>query len=117
MKTISAIRIFFAAILLALFGATAHAGETNAYCDVHKHGDKAKGATGNCTVIEQEGSVSIKLANGDHFDLTQKQKKNQFKDQKGNPVEKNVRGDGTTRYKWESKNIVVAFHGEEKKKK
>ena len=116
MKSIKTTVTGLAAVALACFALASHAAP-NAYCEVKKDGEKAKKATGNCTVLEEGDSVSIKLANGEHFDMRQKGKKNHFKDQKGRGVNRNVKGDGSHVYNWEHRKITVHFSGVEAKKK
>ena len=118
MKLTHAVRLFLTTALFAMICSTAQAGETNAYCDVRKHGDKAKGATGNCSVHDNGNIVTMTWANDESYTLTKKKdKKNAFKDQKGNGVHRKIKDDGTHKYEWEHKNVTVTFHGVEKKKK
>lgn len=117
MNVTQVIRMTLVAALFALICGSALASETNAFCEVRKHGDKAKGASGNCSVVEQGDMVTMKWANNETYTLTRKKdKKNAFKDQKGNGVQRKVKDDGSHKYEWEHKNCTVTFHGAEKKK-
>lgn len=116
MKSIKTTIVSLTAVALACFALSAQAG-TNAYCEVKKDGEKAKKATGNCTVTESGENIGIKLANGEHFDLRPKGKKDHFKDQKDRGVNRKVKGDGSHKFSWEHREITVHYSGMEEKKK
>ena len=101
-------------LLLAAAGwsASAVAGDTNAFCQLVSHGDKVHKGTGHCQYENNGDQVYIKLANGDSYTLTRKEKKNKFKDQKGKNVNRTMREkEGSHYYKWEHKNITVFPEG------
>jgi hypothetical protein len=85
-----------------------HADTTEAMCVVHKQGEK-KNASGPCDFSQREGYVSIKLRNGDSYELRPGEKPNHFKDMKGNKVVRTVIGPNSHEYKWDGKKIVVTF--------
>ncbi len=79
-----------------------------AFCEVKKDGEKAKKATGHCNFVDQGDRIMIDLANGENWTLTRKKdKKNGFKDQKGNGVHREEKKNGTIFFKWEHRNITV----------
>ena len=111
MKTGYIVRSAIVLAVVAAFSMNATAGE-QAFCDVKKSGDKAKKATGHCDYSDQGDTVMIKLANGEQYTLTKKKdKKNAFKDQKGNGVHRDMKKNGTHFYKWDHKNITVYPEG------
>ena len=106
--------IFRSAIVLAIFAALSMnaAAAGKAFCEVKKDGEKAKKATGHCEYSDQGDTVMIKLANDETWTLTRKKdKKNGFKDQKGNGVHREMKKNGTHFYKWEHRNITVYPEG------
>jgi hypothetical protein len=84
------------------------AAEGKAFCEVKKDGEKKNKATGHCDFVDQGDRITIKLTNGEDWSLTQKKnKKNGFKDQKGNGVQRESKKNGTIIFKWEHRKITV----------
>ena len=111
MKTGYLLRSAIVLAAIAAFSMNATA-EGKAFCEVKKSGDKAKKATGHCEYSDMGDRVMINLANGENYTLTRKKdKKNAFKDQKGNGVHRDIKKNGTHFYKWEHKNITVYPEG------
>lgn len=81
----------------------------SAFCEVKKDGEKKNKATGHCDFVDQGDRITIKLANGEDWTLTQKKnKKNGFKDQKGNGVHREEQQKkGTIVFTWEHRKITV----------
>jgi hypothetical protein len=80
----------------------------SAFCEVKKDGEKANKATGHCDFVDQGDRITIRLANGEDWSLMQKKnKKNGFKDQKGNGVHREAKKNGTIIFKWEHRKITV----------
>lgn len=98
-----------ALVLVVVAGLSMNAAASgSAFCEVHKDGEKAKKATGHCNFVDQGDRVTIKLANGEDWSLTRKKdKKNGFKDQKGNGVHREKKNNGTIIFKWEHRKITV----------
>ena len=106
--------IFRSALALAFLAAVSMSATASgkAFCEVKKDGEKAKKATGHCDYVNQGDTIMIKLANGEQYTMTRKKdKKNAFKDQKGNGVHREEKKNGTHFYKWEHKNITVYPEG------
>lgn len=102
-------------LMLALTGIAALpltlvAESEDAFCEVREHGEKAKNATGYCTVTLTEDSISIRLASGASFDLQPGKRPGRFRDQDGNGVGHEVKQDGSHYYTWEHRNITVYFN-------
>jgi hypothetical protein len=84
------------------------AAESTAFCEVKKDGEKKNKATGHCDFVDQGDRITIKLTNGEDWALTRKKdKKNAFKDQKGNGVQRESKKNGTIIFKWEHRKITV----------
>jgi hypothetical protein len=84
------------------------AAEGSAFCEVKKDGEKKNKATGHCDFVDQGDRITIRLANGEDWTLTQKKnKQNGFKDQKGNGVHREAKKNGTIIFKWEHRKITV----------
>ena len=101
--------LFLSSLLVVLAGLSFNAfAEHNAYCEVKKDGEKAKKATGHCSFHDYGDRLTLQLANGDDFDMHRKgNKKNQFKDQKGRPVHRDVNKKGEIKLKWEHRHVTV----------
>lgn len=101
-----------ALLLLALTAPLpVHADSTEANCEVRKHGDKLKDASGPCTFSQRQGYIDIKLKNGDAYSLSPTSKTNHFKDQDGNKVERTKTDGDMHKYEWEHRKIIVTFGG------
>ncbi|MGD8345877.1 MAG: hypothetical protein PVI83_01435 [Lysobacterales bacterium] len=101
--------LFLSALFVAMAGLSCNLfAAHNAYCEVKNDGEKAKKATGHCTFIDEGDRITLELTNGDRFDMQRKgSKKNQFKDQKGRPVQRNEKKNGEVNFKWEHRHISV----------
>lgn len=77
-----------ATLLFVTLGAAqwAIADSNQATCEVRKHGDKIKDASGSCSFSQRQGYIDIRLRNGDSYSLSPTDKPNHFKDQDGNKV-------------------------------
>lgn len=105
-------------LALALAGFTAlpgaaHADSEDAFCEVRRHGEPAKNATGYCTISQREGHVSIRLANGETVELEPGRHEGRFHDQDGKGVDHEIKQDGSHYYSWEHRNITVYFNRNE----
>lgn len=101
-----------ALLAIASWSSSALASDNNAFCQLVSHGDKVNKGTGHCHYENSGDRVVIKLANGDSYTLTRKEKKNKFKDQKGKNVNRTMREkEGSHYYKWDHKNITVFPEG------
>ena len=105
-------------VALALAGVTALPGAAladseDAFCEVREHGEKARSATGYCTISQREGHVGIRLANGESFELEPGKYPGRLHDQDGRGVDHEVKKDGSHYYKWEHRNITVYFNRNE----
>jgi hypothetical protein len=96
------------------------ADTAEAMCEVHKHGEVRKNASGPCDFSQRQGYVSISLRNGDRWELAPGERPDHFKDQNGNGVKRTAKGN-SHEYKWEHQAIFVTFessgsaHGGESK--
>jgi hypothetical protein len=109
MKSILKCGLALALAGLAAAPLTAAADSEDAFCEVRKHGDKAKKASGYCTLSQRQGFVGIRLASGENYDLEPGKKAGRFHDQDGNGVEQKIKQDGSHVYTWEHKKITVYF--------
>lgn len=90
---------------------SAHADTAQADCEVRKHGDKVKDASGRCEFSQRQGYIDLRLRNGDTYSLSPTGKGNHYKDQDGDDVE---RTDATTerqKFEWKHRKIIVTFGG------
>src|SRR5512139_2020327 len=57
---------------IALLGSvpTAFADTAEVTCEVRKEGETRKGASGPCTFSQRQGYITLRLKNGDSFDLS-----------------------------------------------
>ena len=91
---------------------SARADTAQASCEVRKHGDKVKDASGRCEFSQRQGYIDLDLRNGDTISLSPGSQPNHFKDQKGNKVVRTQAGGNTQEFKWENgKKLVVTFGG------
>lgn len=86
--------------------ASALADTADATCEVRKHGDKIKDASGACTFSQRQGYIDLKLRNGDAYSLSPTDQPNHYKDQHGDKVVRD--GD---EFKWDHRKIRVTFGG------
>ena len=99
---------------IALLGSvpTAFADTAEAACEVRKEGETRKGASGPCTFSQRQGYITLRLKNGDSFDLSPGDKQGVYRDQKGNKVVRKITGQGTEEFKWEGgKKILLTYPG------
>lgn len=109
MKLVS---IVTAAVLscVAPFGdLSASADSSQATCEVRKHGDKIKDASGPCSFSQRQGYVDIRLRNGDSYSLSPTDEPNHFRDQEGHKVERTKAGGDEQKYEWDHRKIIVNF--------
>lgn len=85
------------------------ADSTRASCEFTKSGDRVNNASGDCTLSQRRGNISITLRNGDYYEL-RAVSGNYYTDQNGNNVERREERGGVTQYKWNNKNIRVSFN-------
>lgn len=109
-------RVFIATLVLlssaAPFGtSSASADSTEATCEVRKHGDKIKDASGPCTFSQRQGYIDLRLRNGDSYSLSPTDERDHFKDQEGNKVERTQAGGQTQKFEWKHRKIIVTFGG------
>jgi len=97
-----------AATALLAGAATALADTAEAMCEVTKHGDTKKAASGPCDFSQRQGYVSINLRNGERLELAPTNKPQEFKDEKGNKVVRTAEGN-KHKYKWNHQTVVVTF--------
>ncbi len=98
---------------LAALPASALADSQDAFCEVREHGENAKGASGYCTFSQRQGEVSIRLANGESFELQPGGHAGRYEDQDGRGVDHEVKKDGSHYFKWEHRNITVYLNPSE----
>lgn len=85
------------------------ADNSDANCEVRKHGDKIKDASGPCSFSQRQGYIDIRLRNGDAYSLSPTDKPNHFRDQKGDKVERTKAEGDTQKYEWDHRKIIVTF--------
>ena len=95
--------VFAAPILLPV--ANADDGP-NADCHVREKGENKKKKSGPCTVTETQGNIWILLANGDSWTLKPRDKKDRYKDHRGENVKVKYEA-GVPVYSWEHRHITV----------
>ena len=78
----------------------------NADCHVREKGETKKKKSGPCTVTETQGNVWILLANGDSWTLKPRDKKDRYKDHRGENVKVKYEA-GVPVYSWEHRHITV----------
>lgn len=91
----------------------ADADSTQATCEVRKHGDAVKDASGSCTFSQRQGYIDLRLRNGDSYSLSPTDEAGHFKDQEGNKVERTRAGGDTQKFEWKHRKIIVTFDGGE----
>ena len=84
------------------------ADTATAMCEAHKDGEKRKKASGECSFSQRQGYVSIRLRNGETWELSPADKANVYRDQQGKKVVRSMDGYNHV-YKWEHKKIIVSF--------
>lgn len=104
----SGLALAFAAALVTS-PLAALADSEDAFCEVRVHGEPANEASGYCTVSQSPGLVSIRLANGESYELEPGEHTGRLHDQDGRGVDHQVRQDGSHHYGWEDRNITVYF--------
>ena len=78
-------------------------------CEVRKDGNRWKGASGLCVVSERRGYISIRLSNGDSYELRPAKQSYQYRDQRNNRVVRRS-FDGGQQFLWEGgKEILVRW--------
>jgi hypothetical protein len=98
--------------LLFAVGSPAFADTASANCEVRKDGDTRPGPTGPCTFSQRQGYITLALRNGDSYSLTPTDRKDQYRDQKGNRVTRTITGGSTEEFKWEGgRRILLTFTG------
>ena len=90
------------------YGALAESNCAN--CEVTRNGGYKKKESGLCTLVENGSSVTIKLRTGKAIELKPGNKKEHFKDKKGQMVVRSGVNKGKgQKYKWDNKKIVVSY--------
>lgn len=106
--------IVIAAIALSAAAAwipSAQADSTQADCEVRKHGDKVKDASGRCEFSQRQGYIDIRLKNGDSYSLSPVGSGDRYKDQEGNEVERTDASTQRQKFEWKHRKIIVTFGG------
>lgn len=98
---------------LSVLSPTVVADSEEAFCEVAEHGEKASSATGYCTISQRQGTIGIRLANGESFDLEPGEQDGRLRDQDDRAVDREVKQDGSHVYRWEHRNITVYFNRNE----
>ena len=99
-----------AALVCSGFSYGALAESTTANCEVTRDGEFKKKESGLCTLVESGGSVTIELRTGKGVELKPGNKKEHFKDKKGQMVVRSGVNKGKGhKYKWDHKKIVVTY--------
>lgn len=106
MKNMTAAWFLTLALIVGGSASSAWADTADAKCEVRKHGDKIKDASGACSFSQRQGYIDIRLRNGDSYSLSPTDKPNHYKDQHGDKVVRD--GD---EYKWDHRKIFVIFGG------
>jgi hypothetical protein len=100
-------------LLLGVVGGpqAARADTADANCEVRKDGDKQKGRSGPCTVLQRQGFIEIDLKNGDTISLSPGNNAGHLKDQHGNKVSRTSTGNGMSLH-WENgRHVTVRWEG------
>ena len=108
MKTAMTILLLLPALALGGAVPAALADTAAAMCEAHKDGEKRKKASGECSFSQRQGYVSIRLRNGETWELSPADKPNVYRDQEGKKVVRSMDGYNHV-YKWEHKKIIVSF--------
>lgn len=95
----------------AAWSPSAHADTTKANCEVRKHGDKVKEASGTCEFSQRQGYIDLRLRNGDSYSLSPSGKGDHYKDQEGNEVERTDASAERQKFEWKHRKIIVTFGG------
>lgn len=97
-------------LAFAAFGATqtASADSTNADCQVREKGNNLYQESGDCYYSQRQGNVSIRLKNGEEYNLRPGKNAGKYKDQKNRDVKRKVEGDKHV-YDWNHRHITVSF--------
>jgi hypothetical protein len=99
-----------AALVCCGFSYMAMADCNAANCEVTRDGEFKKKESGLCTLVESGGSVTIELRTGKAIKLVPGNKKEHFKDKKGQMVVRSGVNKGKgQKYKWDHKKIVVTY--------
>jgi hypothetical protein len=99
-----------AALVCSGFSYGVLAESTTANCEVTRDGEFKKKESGLCTLVENGGSVTIELRTGKGVELKPGNKKEHFKDNKGQMVVRSGVNKGKGhKYKWDHKKIVVTY--------
>ncbi|HSQ68758.1 MAG TPA: hypothetical protein VLM41_01630 [Steroidobacteraceae bacterium] len=107
------VRLVATVLILAAGAWAPHAlGDTRqADCEVSKDGNRWKGASGLCSISQRQGHVTIRLRNGDSYELRPSHSANHFRDQRNNKVVRSSTGDGQ-QFRWEGgKKIQLRWTG------
>lgn len=96
--------------LAAAFGLSSAvlADSTNATCKVREKGNDLYNESGDCSYSQRQGNVTIRLRNGETYDLRPGSKSDHYKDQKGRDVKRKISGDDHE-YNWNHRHITVSF--------
>jgi hypothetical protein len=112
MKAGSFAFVALSSVLLFGLGSRAFADTASASCEVRKDGDTRPGASGPCTFSQRQGYINLNLRNGDSYSLAPTDRKDQYRDQKGNRVTRTITGGSTEEFKWEGgRKILLTFTG------
>jgi hypothetical protein len=98
-----------AAFYVTLMPQVAAADNSRADCEVRKDGEKWKGASGPCSYSQRQGYVSIRLRNGDFFELRPSNRAGEYRDQKGIRVTRSTEPNAHE-YRWSGgKRVIVRW--------
>ena len=107
------VRLLVTVLVLAAGSWAPHAlaDTRQADCEVSKNGSRWKGASGTCSISQRQGYVTIRLRNGDSYELRPSRTADQFRDQRNNKVVRSSTGDGQ-QFRWEGgKKIQLRWSG------
>lgn len=107
----SSIVIAAIALSAAAWIPSAGADTTQADCEVRKHGDKVKDASGRCEFSQRQGYIDLRLRNGDSYSLSPTGKRDHYKDQEGDDVERTDASAERQKFEWKHRKIIVTFGG------
>ena len=102
--------VLLSVVLLGVGWASPASGDSRqADCEVRKDGNRWKGASGLCVVSQRHGYISIRLSNGDSYELKPAKQAGYYRDQRNNKVVRRS-VDGGHEFLWEGgKEIVVRW--------
>jgi hypothetical protein len=92
------------------FSSIAQADTINSRCDIYPKGEDKASSVLNCTFSQRQGFITIQLKNGMTYELTPKEANNQYTDQNGNSVIREIDGN-TFIFRFQNESVYV-YQGE-----